>query len=185
MSAATLPARRAYRLTALAVVVAVGLAVAAGIAAWSIRSYAATAGGGGTGSNLTPSSAAGKELLGAARQAAVTYTSYDYRHLTQDFQDFAKLTTPALRKDYLRDAGALATQFRQLQVRAQSSVVTAGIGQVTAASGQPLTATVLIALDDVVSNRSAGSHSQTRYDRLVLSMQQIGGKWLCNGISAA
>jgi Mce-associated membrane protein len=174
-------------LTGLALLVAVALAAAAAlVAVTAVKLGGLTSPAAASAGDLTPATAPGRELLGAARQAAVTYTTYDYRHLDQNFGDFAALTTGTLRKAYLNDAAALKAQFTKLKVQATGSVVSAGIGQVTpAAAGRPLTATVLVALDDVVRNLAAGHHSQTRYDRLVMTMQRVGGRWLCSGVNAA
>jgi Mce-associated membrane protein len=175
------------RLLLLAVVTAVALSAAALLGTFVTRALGGTNDGtaSSAGTAITPSSPVGAQLLGAARQAAVTYTSYDYRHLPSDIHDFATLATSQLAKAYTAEAKALIPQFKAIKVRSSSSVVVAGIGQVTAATAKaPLTATVLVALDDTVHNTRVRSSGQPRYDRMVLQMQRVDGRWLCAGINA-
>lgn len=177
------------RLVGVASIVALVLVAAALVLALSAQRWfgpdAAAAGpriGAGLGGVST-------EALGAARQAAVNFTTYDYRNIQQDFARFAADTTGALHKQYTSFAPDLEAKFRDLQVRAVGQVVTAGIGneQRCTNSGchadvtNPNQVTVLVAVNNTIHNRQVPK-GRVVYDRLAFVLKLVGNRWLASEV---
>lgn len=109
--------------------------------------------------------------LAAARQAAVNFTSYDYRHLDQDYQRVRDEATGAFRTDFDKQSKVLAQLIQQSKAVAKGQVVDAAL--VTAGSGA---ATVLVAVDDTITNTQAPKGVVKHY-RLRIDLKKVGGSW--------
>lgn len=147
-----------------ALLVAAGLLLALSAQRFGSRAVAATG------------SAPDNEILAIARQDAVDFTTYDYRHLAADFRRFAARTTGQLHTQYTTFAPDLEAKFTSLRVQASGTVVSAGIGQRTARQ-----VTVLVAVDNTIHNKNVPK-GQVVYDRLAFVLQRVGNQWLASEV---
>lgn len=113
-----------------------------------------------------------ESALAFARQAAVNFTTYDYRHLDTDYKRVRDEATGAFKDDFDKQSKVLAQVIQQSKAVAQGQVVDAGV--VSAGSSD---ATVLVAVDDTITNTQAPKGVVKHY-RLRLDLKKIGGQWL-------
>jgi Mce-associated membrane protein len=113
-----------------------------------------------------------ESALASARQAAVNFTSYDYRHLDADYKRVRDGATGAFKADFDKQSKVLAQVIQQSKAVATGQVVDAAI--VSAGSSD---ATVLVAVDDTITNTQAPKGVVKHY-RLRIDLKKIGGQWL-------
>lgn len=129
------------------------------------------------------------EVLGVARQNAVNFTTYDYRHLKQDFARFAAGTTGQLHTQYTSFAPDLQARFRGLKVQATGQVVSAGIGNMVRCTSSgcrpddadPNQVTVLVAVNNTIRNTNVPK-GKVVYDRLAFVLKLVGTRWLASEV---
>src|SRR5690348_4767657 len=94
--------------------------------------------------------AARTQALSAARQIAIDFFSYDYRHIDADFARVVAEATGKLRADFVTQSAGV----RELIVKAQaiSTAQIASAGVMNASTGK---ATVIVALNRTIANTSA------------------------------
>ncbi len=117
------------------------------------------------------------EALEAARNFAVALTSYDYRHLAADVAKVNAGAGGKFKEDYELASGA---QFQKLvndnKATSVGSVVSAGI-----VSATDVRAVVLLAVDQKITNIRT-PQGRTDPNRVVLTLERIGGKWLVTDV---
>jgi len=110
--------------------------------------------------------------LAAARQAAVNFTSYDYRHLDTDYKRVRDGSTGAFKADFDKQSKVLAQVIQQSKAVAQGQAVDAAVVAATASD-----ATVLVAVDDTITNTQAPKGVVKHY-RLRIDLKNVDGRWL-------
>lgn len=122
--------------------------------------------------------AAGQDAQNAARTAAQTILSYDYRSLSSDMTKAEALTTGTFRQQYEADAPRLLGLAKQAKGVVQANVWQAGI-----VSESPSQVTVLLFVDQTTTQAS-NQTPQLSQNRVKMVMQKVGGNWLVAQLQA-
>ena len=123
--------------------------------------------------------AAGKSADQAARKAVVEMTSYDYRTVRTDFAWVDDAGTARFRKQYAEVSAPIKKLVVKLKARAKGTVV-ASAPVVKDADH----VTVLLFVDQEISNPGNGSGAQRGLDQPRVTMQMVrqGGRWLVDKV---
>lgn len=156
------PRRRAVLTAVLAAVL---VAAAAVLAIYSQRQ-----------STLSATAALRGSALAAARQEAVNFTSYDYRHLSADFAQVTRNATGSFRKEFQTESGSLAQLIGQSHAVAVGHALDAALVSCTSTR-----ATAIVALDDSVTN-TAAPKGVVRHYRLQIVLNRVKGRWLVSNV---
>jgi Mce-associated membrane protein len=116
------------------------------------------------------------EILAAARQQAVNFTTLDYRHLDRDLGRVLRGATGDFRKQFRAGTDDLSTLVTQNKAVSQGQVLEAGI-----VSDDADSARVLVVADSTVTN-SADPTPQKRHYRMQLDLVRDGGRWLVSDL---
>ena len=111
--------------------------------------------------------------LAEARTYATDLSTYDYRHLAQDFGKVQAESTPSFRASFGQTSGALSTLLKQYKAVATAHVLDAGV-----VSLNPTTAVVIVFLDQSVDNTAQANGATTDRSRMVLTLKWSGDRWL-------
>jgi Mce-associated membrane protein len=117
-----------------------------------------------------------QDILAAARQSAVNFTSLDYRHYAQDAKNVLSGATGDFKKQFAAQTSQLTQLVSQNKSVSQGQVLEAGIVRADDASAR-----VLVAADSKVTNVSAPD-GQARNYRLQLDLVRGHGRWLTSGV---
>ena len=110
--------------------------------------------------------------LEAARRAAQTFTTYDYRELDGSFDALLALGTENFRSSFGEAVKQLRPIIRREKARSAGEVVATALGDSTGDDS------VMVLVD----NRSAQQGEERRF-RLRLAMQRVEGEWLLDEIA--
>jgi Mce-associated membrane protein len=114
--------------------------------------------------------------LSAARQAAVTLLTYDYRHLDQDFAAVLNGSTGGFKKDFASRQSTAKSLFVQGKAIAGGQVLDAAV-----VSSTPTSATALVVIDQSVKNVSVPNGTVKHY-RMQLKLSKVGSAWLVSDV---
>ncbi len=153
------------RMVATAVLALVVVAAAVVLALFTSRASA-----------LDSVDSARRDALAAAQEGAANFTTYDYRHLDADFGRVRQTATGEFRTEFDKQAKVLEQLIKQGKAVAKGKVLDAAVVSATAHD-----ATVLVALDDTITNTSAPK-GVVRHYRLQIDMSLVGGRWLVSGV---
>jgi Mce-associated membrane protein len=128
--------------------------------------------------NADAAQAAGQDAQNAARAAAQTIMSYDYRALTSDMAKARSMTTGAFRQQYLADAPKLLEIARQYKGVTQADVWATGTQ-----SQSPDQVTVILFVDQTTTQASDKTPRLSE-NRVEMVMRNVGGVWLVAGMQA-
>lgn len=128
--------------------------------------------------NNSAAASAGQDAQNAARTAAQTILSYDYRSLNSDMAKAEALTTGSFRQQYEADAPRLLGLAKQAKGVVQANVWQAGI-----VSESPSQVTVLLFVDQTTTQAS-NQTPQLSQNRVKMVMQKVGGNWLVSQLQA-
>lgn len=117
-----------------------------------------------------------QDILAAARQLALNFTSLDYRHYDRDAQDVLNLATGDFKQQFAQQTSTLTKLVAANKSVSEGQVLDAGI-----ARDGTRTATVLVAVDSKVTNVAAPK-GQARNYRLQLDLVLQGGRWLTSDV---
>ncbi len=112
--------------------------------------------------------------LSAARQIAIDFAAYDYRHLPEDFKRVADETTGDLHKQYLTSSTSLKDQIEKVQAVASAEVTASAVMNATAAR-----ATVVLAVDRTVRTKKLPDGQAESYG-LQMVLVRSHGQWLAS-----
>jgi Mce-associated membrane protein len=107
----------------------------------------------------------------AARQYALDFSTYDYRHLDQDFAKVSAHLAPSFRQQYASTTASLKSIVVQYRGVATASVQGVGVSSVSSKK-----AVVLVFLDQQVTNSTTKTPRIDR-NRLEVTLQRSGGQW--------
>ena len=116
------------------------------------------------------------DVLAAARQQAVNFTTLDYQHLDRDLRRVLSGATGGFRKQFESGTKDLSQLVTENQAVSQGEVLEAGI-----VSDDEDSARVLVVADSTVTN-SASSDPQRRHYRLQLDLVHRGDRWLVSDL---
>ena len=116
------------------------------------------------------------EILAAARQHAVNFTTLDYRELDRDLGRVLEGATGKFRTQFEKGTADLSELVRTNQAVSEGEALEAGI-----VTDDPDSARVLVVADSTVTN-SADPDPQRRHYRLQLDLVLEGGRWLVSDL---
>ncbi|WP_208035199.1 hypothetical protein [Streptomyces cyanogenus] len=118
-----------------------------------------------------------QDVLAAARQSALNFTSLDYRHYDRDSGNVLKGATGDFRKQFAAQTRQLTKLVAQNRSVSEGQVLEAGIVR-----SDERSARVLVVADSKVSN-TAAPEGQARTYRLQLDLVRVGGRWLTSDVT--
>jgi Mce-associated membrane protein len=113
-----------------------------------------------------------RSVLAAGREAAVAFTSYDYRHIGDDLDRVATRSTGEFREQFTKALGALTAAIKKAHGVSEGQVLQAGILRSSNES-----AVVIAAVDAEITNRETKGPSVRRY-RLQITLNLVDEDWL-------
>jgi hypothetical protein len=116
------------------------------------------------------------QVLGAAGQLAVDFTSIDYRNLNAEFQATSQHATSDFAKKYLATVKAFAPLYKRGKVVQSTSVESAGIQALSDDS-----AVVLVALKGIATNTESPNGSEQLF-RMQVDLSNVDGAWLASNV---
>ncbi|HET9944696.1 MAG TPA: hypothetical protein VFR56_03520 [Actinomycetes bacterium] len=116
------------------------------------------------------------EVLEAARQHAVNFTTLDYRHLDRDLGRVLRGATGDFRKQFRQGTNDLSELVTANQAVSEGEVLEAGLVSLDDDSAR-----VLVVADSTVTN-ATGSDPQRRHYRLQLDLTRHGQRWLVSDL---
>lgn len=117
-----------------------------------------------------------QDVLAAARQSALNFTSLDYRHYGQDAKNVLSGATGDFKKQFAAQTAQLTKLVAQNKSVSEGQILDAGIVR-----ADDRTARVLVVADSKVTNVSAPG-GQARNYRLQLDLVRDHGRWLTSGV---
>ncbi|MFG3116693.1 hypothetical protein ACGF4C_20100 [Streptomyces sp. NPDC048197] len=117
-----------------------------------------------------------QDILAAARQSAVNFTSLDYRHYDRDSKNVLKGATGDFKEQFAAQTEQLTKLVADNKSVSEGHVLEAGIAKAGDKSAQ-----VLVVADSRVSN-VATPQGQARNYRLQLDLVLAGGRWLTSNV---
>ncbi|ROP47950.1 hypothetical protein [Streptomyces sp. PanSC9] len=118
-----------------------------------------------------------QDVLAAARQSALNFTSLDYRHYDRDSGNVLKGATGEFKKEFGAQTAQLTKLVAQNKSVSQGQVLEAGIVRSDARSAR-----VLVVADSKVTNTGA-PEGQARTYRLQLDLTRVAGRWLTSDVT--
>jgi Mce-associated membrane protein len=117
-----------------------------------------------------------QDVLAAARQSALNFTSLDYRHYDRDSKNVLKGATGDFKKQFASQTGELTKLVAANKSVSQGQVLEAGIVR-----SDETSARVLVVADSKVTN-TAAPEGQARTYRLQLDLVLERGRWLTSDV---
>ncbi|MEV0975499.1 hypothetical protein [Streptomyces sp. NPDC049915] len=117
-----------------------------------------------------------QDILAAARQSALNFTSLDYRHYDRDSATVLKSATGEFKKQFSAQTEQLTKLVAENRSVSEGQVLDAGIVRSDARSAR-----VLVVADSKVSN-TAAPEGQARTYRLQLDLVHRDGRWLTSDV---
>ncbi|MEU0729882.1 hypothetical protein [Streptomyces sp. NPDC006140] len=117
-----------------------------------------------------------QDILAAARQSALNFTSLDYRHYDRDSGNVLKGATGDFKKQFAAQTQELTELVAQNRSVSEGQVLEAGLVRSDAR-----TARVLVVADSKVTN-TAVPKGEARTYRLQLDLVLEGGRWLTSDV---
>ncbi|MGI8677792.1 MAG: hypothetical protein ACR2LX_03715 [Jatrophihabitans sp.] len=116
------------------------------------------------------------QALATGQKIAIDFSTYDYRHLDQDFAHVAGQLTGKFATDYKATSAALKPTLTQYQGIATAKVLDAGVASLTAKK-----AVVLVFVDQTVTSKVSKTPTVDR-NRVRVTMQRQGDRWLTSAL---
>lgn len=116
------------------------------------------------------------EVLAAARQQAVNFTTLDYRHLDRDLGRVLAGATGDFRRQFKAGTKDLSALVTKNQAVSRGEVLDAGLVSEDADSAR-----VLVVADSTVTN-TADTTPQKRHYRMQLDLVRQGSRWLVSDL---
>ncbi|MFG2121072.1 hypothetical protein [Streptomyces sp. NPDC048710] len=117
-----------------------------------------------------------QDVLAAARQSALNFTSLDYRHYGRDSGNVLKGATGDFKKQFAAQTAQLTRLVAQNKSVSEGQVLEAGIVR-----SDERSARVLVVADSKVTN-TAAPEGQARTYRLQLDLVRVDGRWLTSDV---
>ncbi|WP_432075901.1 hypothetical protein [Streptomyces wuyuanensis] len=117
-----------------------------------------------------------QDILAAARQSALNFTSLDYRHYERDSTNVLKGAAGEFKEQFAAQTAELTKLVAANKSVSEGQVLEAGI-----ARSDERSARVLVVADSKVTN-SAAPEGQSRTYRLQLDLVLEGGRWLTSNV---
>lgn len=119
---------------------------------------------------------AGQQALAVAQQYAIVLTSVDAGNLDQNFSAVLNGATGEFKDMYSQSSSQLRQVLIDSKARAQGKVIAAGIKSATTHKVE-----VMVFLDQSVTN-SLNPQPRLDRNRIILTMEKVGGRWLASKV---
>ncbi|WP_078887823.1 hypothetical protein [Streptomyces sp. NRRL S-118] len=116
------------------------------------------------------------DILAAARQSALNFTSLDHRHYKRDSDNVLKGATGEFKEQFAAQTAQLTKLVAANKSVSEGQVLEAGIVRADERSAR-----VLVVADSKVTN-TAAPQGQARTYRLQLDLVREEGRWLTSGV---
>lgn len=117
-----------------------------------------------------------QDILAAARQSALNFTSLDYRHYGRDSQNVLKGATGEFKTQFAAQTKELTKIVADNKSVSEGQILDAGIARADARSAR-----VLVVADSKVTNVAAPQGTSRNY-RLQLDLVLVDGEWLTSHV---
>ena len=121
--------------------------------------------------------AAQQEVAQAARAEALAFLTVDHTAMDPLIDRVLSGATGDFAEEYAAQRDMLTSEAIRTRATSTSEVVALGVGELDQES-----ATVLLAANSTVTNRSTRDEGQVRYYRLRLDLVREGGRWLTSDV---
>ncbi|MEU9477473.1 hypothetical protein [Streptomyces sp. NPDC048191] len=118
-----------------------------------------------------------QDVLAAARQSALNFTSLDYRHYGRDSRTVLKGATGDFKKQFAAQTAQLTKLVTQNKSVSEGQVLEAGIVR-----SDERSARVLVVADSKVTN-TAAPEGRARTYRIQLDLVRVAGHWLTSDVA--
>jgi Mce-associated membrane protein len=142
----------------------------------ALTGSALTAVGSGQLSHRDDSSSLRQQALAAARQIAVDFSAYDYRHLQQDFNRVLAESTGSFKSEFATQSAGVQDVIIKVQAVSTAEIASAGV-----VSAGHSGATVLVAVNRTVKNTSAPNGQSDSFG-LQIILTRLKGRWLASQV---
>lgn len=132
----------------------------------------------GTVSGSAP--AVDQTVLAAARGEAVALTSLGYQTASTDLDRVLSGATGALRTQFDKEKAQLPGTLAKTKAVSQGTVLSSALSSLSGSK-----ATVMVAVDATVSGSDTGKTGVLKHYRFILTMQDVGGRWLASNVASA
>ncbi len=116
--------------------------------------------------------------LSSARQAVVNFTSFDYRHLDQQFAVVDKETTGEFRQQFTAQRDTIRKRLVASRAATRSTIVDAALEASTSSE-----ATAVVAMDQVITSGRLHQPVTSR-QRVEVHLVRSGDRWLVDNVTA-
>lgn len=117
-----------------------------------------------------------QDVLAAARQSALNFTSLDYRHYDRDSANVLEGATGDFKKQFAAQTAQLTRLVTENKSVSEGQVLEAGVIRSDAHAAR-----VLVVADSKVTN-TAAPRGEARTYRLQLDLVHRGGRWLTSDV---
>ncbi len=117
-----------------------------------------------------------QDILAAARQSALNFTTLDYRHYERDSGNVLDGATGDFKKQFAAQTGQLTKLVAENKSVSKGQILDAGLVRSAADSAR-----VLVVADSEVTNKSVPK-GQARTYRLQLDLVRRDGRWLTSDV---
>ena len=127
-----------------------------------------------------PSGSGSRDVaLGAARQAATDFSTYDYKQVDAQFAHLASESTGSMKLQVQQSLQSVVPLLKQGKATAKGQVRDAAVSTV---HGNEIS--VIAVVDETVANTSIPNGTLRRY-RFLLVMTKVHGRWLLSNLEQA
>ena len=116
------------------------------------------------------------QVLSAARQIAVDFAVYDYRHIDTDFNRVANESTGSFKSQFVSSSAGVRELIIKAKAVSKAEIAAEGLVDAT-----PKRASVVVALDRTVTNTSAPKGQHDSFG-LQIDLVRVNGHWLASGV---
>jgi Mce-associated membrane protein len=131
-------------------------------------------------SSAPAGTSAEQAVLSAARSEAVALTTLSYKTASADLDRILAGATGQLRTQFEKEKAQLPATLAQTRSVSRGSVLSSGLISLAGARAQ-----ALAAVDARVSGTDTGTTGVIKHYRMVITLQQVGGKWLASDVAFA
>jgi Mce-associated membrane protein len=124
--------------------------------------------------------AAEQAVLSAARSEAVALTTLSYNSAAADLNRILAGATGKLRTQFEKEKAQLPTILARTKSVSHGTVLSSGLISLDGARAQ-----ALAAVDARVSGTDTGRTGVIKHYRMVITLQQVGSKWLASDVAFA
>jgi Mce-associated membrane protein len=131
-------------------------------------------------SSAPAGTSAEQAVLSAARSEAVALTTLSYNTAAADLNRILAGATGQLRTQFEKEKAQLPATLAQTKSVSRGSVLSSGLISLDGARAQ-----ALAAVDARVSGTDTGRTGVIKHYRMVITLQQVGSKWLASDVAFA